>query len=148
VVKNFKETWEIVDKKESKIVIAGSGMVTGGRILTYLQYYIDLPETSVLLIGYQAEGTRGRALLEGYSELKFKGKFVPVKAKIYSIESLSSHADQTELLDWLSEIKEAPKHVFLIHGEDQARDTFRVKIKDSLGWDAQLPELYEIFELD
>ncbi len=148
VVKSFKETWRIVDKKEPKIVIAGSGMVTGGRILTYLQYYIDLPETSVLLVGYQAEGTRGRALLEGYSELKFKGKFVPVKAKIYSIESLSSHADQIELLDWLSEIKEAPKHVFLIHGENQARDTFRVKIKDSLGWDAQLPELYEIFELD
>ncbi len=147
IVKQYKETWEIIDDPNPKIVIAGSGMVTGGRILTYLEHYIDKPETSVLLVGFQAEGTRGRALKEGYAEIKFRGKFFPVKATIYSIESMSSHADQAELLNWISEIKTAPEHVFLIHGEEQARDTFRLKLKDARAWDAVLPELYQIIDL-
>ncbi len=148
IVKNYKETWEIVRDEQSKIVIAGSGMITGGRILTYLQFYLDKPETGVLLVGYQGEGTRGRALLEGYPEVKFRGKYVSLKAEIYSIASLSSHADQAELMDWLSDIKTAPKQVFLIHGENQARDTFRVKLETERGWKVALPELYEIFETE
>ena len=147
IVEHFKETWEIIDDTNPKIVIAGSGMVTGGRILSYLEHYIDKPETSVLLVGFQAEGTRGRALKEGYAEIKFRGKFFPVKATIYRIDSLSSHADQAELLDWVSDIQTAPEHVFLVHGEEQARDTFRLKLKDEKGWSAVLPELYQIIEL-
>jgi metallo-beta-lactamase family protein len=147
IVKSYKETWEVIDQKTPKIVIAGSGMVTGGRILTYLQYYLDKPETSVILVGYQAEGTRGRALLEGYPEIKLRGKFIPVKAEIHSIESLSSHADQAELLDWISELTKAPEHVFLIHGENQARDTFRMKLENEKGWKVELPEMFDIVEL-
>lgn len=148
IVKSYKETWEVVDSKASKIVIAGSGMVTGGRILTYLQYYLDKEETSVLLVGFQAEGTRGRALKEGQAEIKLRGKFIPVKAQIHSIESLSSHADQTELLDWLSEIKEAPEQVFLVHGENEARDTFRMKLENEKKWNVALPELFEVREIE
>ncbi len=84
-------------KKQPKIVIAGSGMVTGGRVLTYLQQLIDIPSTTILMAGYQAEGTRGRQLLEGVYELKFFGKYYPVKARVEHIESLSAHADQSEL---------------------------------------------------
>ncbi|HNT79587.1 MAG TPA: MBL fold metallo-hydrolase [Bacteroidia bacterium] len=144
IVKDFKETWEVIDNKNPKIVIAGSGMISGGRVLTYLQKYLERPETSILLAGYQAEGTRGRKLLEGASELKIYGKYYPIKAKVFNLQVLSAHADQAELLDWLSEIKTSPEKVFIIHGEAQAADAFRVKLKDTYGWDSIVPDLYDI----
>jgi metallo-beta-lactamase family protein len=147
IVTSYKETWETIDNPQPKIVIAGSGMVTGGRVLTYLKQLIDEPETTVLLVGYQAEGTRGRQLLEGAHELKFFGKYHEVKATIHHIDSLSAHADQQGLLDWTNNIKNIPEGVFLIHGEPTALDAFRVKIKDTYGWKVQIPKLYEIVEL-
>lgn len=147
IVREFRETWEIIDNKNPKIVIAGSGMVSGGRVLTYLQQYLHMPEASVLLAGFQAEGTRGRALLEGAPELKIYGKYYQVKAEVFSLQELSAHADQAELLDWASKITNAPQKVFITHGEQQAADTFRVKIKDTFGWDCIIPELYNIEEI-
>ena len=141
IVTSYKETWETIDNKKSKIVIAGSGMVTGGRVLTYLKQLIDEPETTVILVGYQAEGTRGRQMLEGAKEIKFFGKYYPVNSKVESIHSLSAHADRDELLLWLSEIENKPENVFLIHGEPTAADAFRVKLKDRYDWDAQIPKL-------
>ncbi|MDH5379495.1 MAG: MBL fold metallo-hydrolase [Cyclobacteriaceae bacterium] len=147
IIRDFKETWEVIDNKNTKIVIAGSGMISGGRVLTYLQQYLRKPETSVLLAGFQVEGTRGRALLEGASELKIYGKYYEVKAEVFNLQVLSAHADQTELLDWLSEIKNAPEKVFITHGEQQSADTFRVKLKDVYGWNCIIPELYSIEEI-
>src|SRR5690606_22025516 len=147
IITSYKETWETIDDPKPKVVIAGSGMVTGGRVLTYLKYYIDKPETTVLLTGYQAEGTRGRLLLDGGHEIKIYGKYYPVKAEIKIIESLSAHADQKELLDWISEIKNIPEQVFLIHGEETATDTLRLKIKDTYHWQAHIPKLNEIVKL-
>ena len=80
IITSYKDTWKTIDDKRPKIVIAGSGMVTGGRVLTYLRYYLNVPETQVLLVGYQAEGTRGRRLLEGEQEIKLHGKYISVKA--------------------------------------------------------------------
>lgn len=150
IVESFKETWEIIDNKKPKIVIAGSGMISGGRVLTYLTKYIDNPKTRVLLVGFQAEGTRGRQLLEGIHEIKIYGKYYPVKAQILNIQSLSAHADQKELLDWISEIKNTPERVFIVHGESHAADVLRVKIKDTYGWECTVPDLYSIedFELN
>ena len=147
IVEGFKETLAIVSDKSPKIVIAGSGMVSGGRVLTYLQEHTDKPENSVLLSGFQAEGTRGRRLMEGAKEIKIYGKYYDVKAEIFNIQALSAHADQSELLDWMSEIKDKPERVFLVHGEPHAADTLRVKIKDTYGWDCEIPELYSIVEV-
>jgi metallo-beta-lactamase family protein len=147
VVQSYKETWDIIEEDQPKIVIAGSGMVTGGRVLTYLQQYIDRTETTVLLAGYQAEGTRGRQLLEGCSDIKFYGKYYPVKARIEEIETLSAHADQSELLDWVADISKKPERVFIIHGEPQASDMLRLKLKDNLGWKADIPDLFDIHEV-
>ncbi|MCB0534195.1 MAG: MBL fold metallo-hydrolase [Saprospiraceae bacterium] len=143
-VTNFRETWEVIDDKRPKIVIAGSGMVTGGRVLTYLTRYLHRPETRVLLVGYQAEGTRGRQLLEGVHEVKIYGQYYPVKAKILELQGLSAHADQQELLDWLAVIKNTPEKVFIVHGEAHAADVLRVKIRDKYGWDCMVPELFSI----
>ena len=147
IVKSFKETWDIIDDPQPKIVIAGSGMVTGGRVLTYLQQYIERPETTVMLAGYQAEGTRGRQLLDGAEEIKFYGKYYPVHARIEYLQGLSGHADQRELLNWVADITEAPSEVHIVHGEAQASDALRVKLRDQLGWKAKIPNLYEIKEI-
>ena len=147
IVQSFRETWEIIDNAASKIIIAGSGMVTGGRVLTYLQQYLNKENTTVLLAGYQAEGTRGRQLLDGAGEIKFYGKYVQVKAHIDILDGLSAHAGQDELIGWLSEIESAPESFFLVHGESQALDTLRVKLKDVYGWHSEIPALYDIREI-
>ncbi len=147
IISSYKETWETIDDPRPKIVIAGSGMITGGRVLTYLKQLIDEPTTTVLLVGYQAEGTRGRQLLEGAHELKFFGKYYPVKAQVDHLESLSAHADQAGILDWLSEIKNIPENTFLIHGEPTALQTLRVKIQDSFSWHVTIPKLNEVVEI-
>lgn len=147
IIESYKETWETIDKPGSKIIIAGSGMVTGGRVLTYLKQMIDEPSTTVMLVGYQAEGTRGRQLQEGAHEIKFFGKYYPVKAQIINIESLSAHADQHDLIEWMSEIKNIPEEVFLVHGEPTASDAFRVKIKDTYNFRVTIPKLYDVIEL-
>jgi len=143
IIQSYKETWETIDDKRSKIIIAGSGMVTGGRVLTYLQQLIDHASTTVLLVGYQAEGTRGRQLQEGAHEIKFFGKYYPVKASIKNIDSLSAHADQEDLIRWMSSIKNVPEKIYLIHGEPTALDAFRVKIKDTYNWNASIPKLLD-----
>lgn len=147
IITSYKDTWATVDDNRPKVVIAGSGMVTGGRVLTYLRYYIDKPETSVMLVGFQAEGTRGRLLQEGAHEIKIFGKYCEVNAEILNISSLSAHADQQGLLDWVSGIKNIPETVFLIHGESTSRDALRVKLKDSMHWKVHLPQHNEIVEI-
>lgn len=147
IITSYKETWETIDDSRPKVVIAGSGMVTGGRVLTYLSQMIDRPNTKVLLVGYQAEGTRGRQLLEGADEVKFFGKYHPVRAEIHHIESLSAHADQEGLLNWTSEIEDTPEEVFLIHGEATAQDVLRVKLQDVYGWKVSIPKLYGVKEI-
>lgn len=148
IITSYKKTWETIDDPRPKIVIAGSGMVTGGRVLTYLKQLIDEPTTSILLVGYQAEGTRGRQLLEGAHELKFFGKYYPVKATVNHIDSLSAHADQAGILDWLSDIKNIPEQVYLIHGEPTALDTLRVKIKDTFSWNVTVPKQRQTVDLN
>jgi metallo-beta-lactamase family protein len=144
IIQSYRETWETIDDKRSKIVIAGSGMVTGGRVLTYLQQLIDEPSTTVLLVGYQAEGTRGRLLQDGVHEVRFFGKYYPVKATIKNIESLSAHADQNDLLNWMSSIKNIPEKVYLVHGDPSALDAFRVKIEAVFNWNVSIPKLTDV----
>lgn len=144
IVQSYKETWETIDDKRSKVIIAGSGMVTGGRVLTYLQQLIDEPSTTVLMVGYQAEGTRGRQLLDGVHEIKLFGKYYPVKATIKHLESLSAHADQKELIHWMSNIVNIPEKVYLIHGEPPALDALRVKIKETYHWNVSVPKLSDV----
>jgi metallo-beta-lactamase family protein len=147
LVSSYRETWEVIDNPRPKVIIAGSGMITGGRVLTYIKQLGDEESTTILLVGYQAEGTRGRQLQEGIKELRIFGKYVPIRAKIVQLHSLSAHADQQELLSWMSLIKQPPKKVFLLHGEPGSADAFRVKIRDTFGWEVVIPKLEEEIEL-
>ncbi len=147
IVRDFQATQTILQTKYPKIVIAGSGMITGGRILSYLQEYIGKPETTLLFVGYQGEGTRGRKLLEGEKKIKLYGKEYSVEAKIEIIDGLSAHGDQEDLLNWLSDLKKKPQDIFIIHGEKEASKTLQKKIKELYNWDAEIPKLYEIKEI-
>lgn len=147
LVSSYRETWETIDDPRPKIVIAGSGMVTGGRVLTYIKQLGDLRSSTILLVGFQAEETRGRRLLEGATELKMFGKYVPINAQVEHLESLSAHADQAELLHWMGSIKNIPETVFLIHGEKPVMEVYKTKIHETFGWHCHIPELHEVVEI-
>ena len=122
-------------------------MLTGGRMLNYLETNADNPNNTLLFIGYQAEGTRGRKLLEGDTELKVYGKWIPFKMQVAEIEGLSAHADQNELLDWMNKIKQKPERIFIVHGEKEGAEALKIGIKETFGWDAEIPQLYSIEEV-
>ncbi len=143
----YQETINSINNNKSKVVIAASGMITGGRVLSYLEKYIGMPETTVIIVGYQAEGTRGRKLLDGATELKIYGKYYPVVAKIVQIDGLSAHGDQNDLLNWLSELETKPQKVFLVHGENQPADELRIKIQEKYGFECSVPLMGQEFEL-
>ena len=147
MIRDYQETIDTIYNKQSKVVIAASGMITGGRVLSYLEKYIGLSETTLIIIGYQAEGTRGRKLLEGAKEIKIRGKYYPVLANILEIESLSAHGDQKDLLNWLSILENKPTKVFLVHGENAALDELRIKINEKYGFDCKIPLMGQEFEL-
>ncbi|MEO5970195.1 MAG: MBL fold metallo-hydrolase [Bdellovibrionia bacterium] len=148
LVKSRALSSELLKRKPSSIIIAGSGMVSGGRILQHLATRLPDDRNTVLLVGYQATGTRGRLLSEGASELKIHGQYVPIKARVEEITGLSAHADQFEILNWLGKITCAPKTTFIVHGEPQASDTLRVKIKDKLSWNVSIPRYLEKITLE
>lgn len=147
IITDFQDTLKTIALKGSKIVIAASGMITGGRVLEYLKNYIEDKKNTVLLVGYQAEGTRGRALRNKAFEIKMYGRYYKVNARIKEISSLSAHADQQEMMDWMGHFKKKPQKIFLVHGEPQAQEVFRVKINDLLGIQPVLPKQNEEYVL-
>lgn len=133
--------------KSPKIVLAGSGMLEGGRILHYMNNHLGNPRNTLLFVGYQGEGTRGRTIINGGREIKFFGEYHSVKCQIRSLSDLSAHGDQQDLMSWMSELKKAPKKVFLNHGELHQAEALCVKVKTDLGWDATVPKMYQEFIL-
>lgn len=131
-----------------KIVLAGSGMIEGGRILHYLNNHMDNPKNTLLFVGYQGEGTRGRAILKGSKEIKFYGKYKEVKCDIRSISALSAHGDCIEIVDWLKGFQDKPKKIFLNHGESHQTDALRTRIEYQLKWEVETPKMNAKFELN
>lgn len=148
MVTSIEETRHLAKNKHPKIIIAGSGMMNGGRILTYLENQLENPNATIIIPGFQAAGTRGRTISEGGSEVKIHGKYYKVKSTIEHIHTMSSHAGQDEIISWLSAIKSTPKKVFIVHGEPQSASALRLKIKDTLGWQCTIPQLMDSFNLD
>ncbi len=131
----------LVERNGPKVIMAGGGMMTGGRIVGLATRYLPGETNRLLIVGYQGEGTLGRELLEGSKLITIDGQSIEVNASINSTEALSSHADQSQLINWLKEIK-GVKKLFLTHGEDSSRATLSKKITEDLGIkDIILPEL-------
>jgi metallo-beta-lactamase family protein len=129
------------------IIISSSGMATGGRILHHLKRRISDHRNTVLFIGFQAQGTKGRFLVEGAQEIKIHGKQYPVRANIEYMDALSCHADYEEILHWLASIRSAPKGIFLVHGEKDSSTALAEKIEKKLGWNARVPAYLESVEV-
>jgi len=125
------------------IVVSASGMATGGRVLHYLKAALPNPRHTVLFVGYQAAGTRGRNMLEGATTVKIHGDLVPVGARIERIDSMSAHADQNEIMRWLGGFTRPPAMTYLVHGEPAAQDALRARIEKELGWTTHVPEYGE-----
>lgn len=130
-----------------KVVISASGMATGGRVLHHLKAYAPDRRNTILFSGFQAAGTRGRALLEGAREIRIHGQWIPVLAEVDDLPALSAHADSNELLRWLSGFRQAPAHTFIVHGEASAAEALRVRIDKDLGWNATVPRQDQAFGL-
>ncbi len=141
------ESKSINNPAQPSIIISASGMATGGRVVHHLAGMLPNPKNTVILVGYQALGTRGRRLADGETEVKMHGEFVPVRAQIEQIHSFSVHADADELIDWMQSISQPPKRVFVVHGEAGAAESLRDRIKSQLGWSAAAPTDGQIFEL-
>ena len=130
------------------IIISASGMATGGRVVHHLENMLPNPNNSVLLVGYQAAGTRGQYLLSGAKSIKMFGKFVDVNAEIVQIEEFSVHADSEELLKWFQSANSQPDCVYTVHGESDSAETFANLIHSKLHWKAQIPKLDQVYELN
>ena len=139
LVRTVAESQALNAREGPMIVIAGSGMLTGGRVLHHLKHRLRDERTTVLLPGFQAEGTRGRALQEGARELRIHGHFFPVRARIVTLDGLSAHADREEILRWLAGFRRPPGRVYVVHGEPTASESLATLIREGLGWKVELP---------
>jgi len=115
-------------------------MATGGRVLHHLVACLPDPRHTVLFVGFQAEGTRGRALIDGAKTVKIHGMSVPVRARIERIDSMSAHADSTEIMRWLRSFQRPPRRTYLVHGEPPAQEALKRLIEKTLGWSVHIPE--------
>jgi metallo-beta-lactamase family protein len=136
LVPTAKESKSLNDYRGPMIIISASGMATGGRVLHHLKLRLPDERTTVLLPGFQAAGTRGRSLQDGASHIRMHGQMIPVRAKIETIDGFSAHADQSDILRWLSAFRRAPAHTFAVHGEPLQLASLVQKIAERLGWHA------------
>ncbi len=141
------ESKAIASLQHPKIILSASGMLTGGRVLHHLKQYLPHRNNVVVFVGYQAAGTRGAAMLAGAESVKIHGEYFPVRARLVNLDGLSAHADYVEMADWMSTLEHAPNQTFIVHGEPQAQDAFRLYLHDRLHWSVMIPEHGEEVEL-
>ncbi|HMA31484.1 MAG TPA: MBL fold metallo-hydrolase RNA specificity domain-containing protein, partial [Casimicrobiaceae bacterium] len=146
-VNSVEESKALNEGTWPRVIIAASGMATGGRVLHHLRAFAPDPRNTILFTGYQAAGTRGRAMIDGATEIKMFGEYVPVRAEVARLNAMSAHADYAELLDWMRAFPRTPRRTFVTHGEPVAADAMRLKIEESLRWRCTVPEHLERIDL-
>jgi metallo-beta-lactamase family protein len=147
MVQSTEESKAINNIKGSSIIIAGSGMVTGGRVKHHIVNNIRRAESTILFVGYQAKGTPGRILLDGAKKVRLLGQIHPVKAHIEEIDGFSAHADRDGLLEWLDDIRIPPRCVFVTHGEEKSAISFANFLSERTGWTTKVPRYKDTVEL-
>ena len=146
IVNTVEESIALNEKRVPMVIIAASGMATGGRVLHHLKAFAPDRHNTILFTGFQAGGTRGASILGGAEAVKIHGEYVPIRAQVVQIPNLSAHADAQEILDWLSHFKQAPRQTFIVHGEPDAADALRVRIEQTLRWPCTVPDYLEAFD--
>ncbi len=145
-VSSADESRHLNETEHPAIIISASGMATGGRVLHHLKKLAPDSKNAILFAGFQAAGTRGEAMLNGAEEIKIHGRYVPIRAEVCGMESLSAHADVQGIMKWLNTMAREPKRVFVTHGEPLASEGLRKRIQDELDWNCEVPDYMEIFD--
>jgi metallo-beta-lactamase family protein len=143
LVRDTEESKKLNTMPGPMIIIAGSGMATGGRVVHHLKAFAPDPRNTILLAGYQAAGTRGARIAAGEESIKIHGEWIPVRAEVAQLEGLSAPADYAEILDWLKNFEAPPRQTFITHGEPKASAALAERIRQKLGWECRVPEYLE-----
>jgi metallo-beta-lactamase family protein len=130
------------------IIVSASGMASGGRVIHHLKRLMPDERNTVVLVGYQAVGTRGRDLVEGASALKMHGRYVPVRAEVCQLEGFSVHADSDELVAWAAQMPAPPETAYVVHGEPEASASLARRLRTELDWNAVVPRDGETVRVD
>jgi metallo-beta-lactamase family protein len=147
IVNSVEESKRLNETRLPSIIISASGMASGGRVLHHLKAFAPDARNSILFAGYQAAGTRGAAIVGGAATVKIHGQYVPLRAEVAQIDSLSAHADRDELLAWVGALPAAPQRVFVTHGEPVPADALRQAIEERHRWSCTVPEYRDVVEL-
>jgi metallo-beta-lactamase family protein len=147
MVRSVEKSKTLNHLRGTAVIIAGSGMCTGGRIKHHLSSNIERRESTVLFVGYQAEGTLGREILSGARQVRIHGQSRRVRARVQRITGFSAHADRAELERWLAPQSRPPRRLFVVHGEPQAAEALAGTLRARAGWQVAIPEYGERFEL-
>ncbi|MBI4677538.1 MAG: MBL fold metallo-hydrolase [Elusimicrobia bacterium] len=145
--KSQQESRQLSELAGPAVIVSSSGMMSGGRVLHHAQNLLPLSSTVVAFAGFQAEGTRGRRLIEGEKTVRIHGALVPVRAEVVDLGGFSGHADYQDLLTWTSGISRPPKTVFVVHGENSAAEDFAQKLRNQRRWQAVVPSMHQTAEL-
>ena len=138
-VSSAEQSKEVTRSRQPSIVISASGMATGGRVLHHMKATLPNGNNTILFVGYQAEGTRGRQLVDGATTTKIHGEIVPVNARIEKLDSMSAHADAGEIMRWLGHFKQPPARTFLVHGDHEPMMTLAARVRSELKWQVATP---------
>jgi metallo-beta-lactamase family protein len=143
----LEESKQLNGRHGHMVILAASGMATGGRVVHHLKAFAPDARNTILFAGFQAAGTRGATIVAGAESVKIHGEYVPIRAEVAALSNLSGHADYTEILRWLEGFEAPPKRTFITHGEPVAADTLRRRIAEQKGWPCIVPEYLESFDL-
>jgi len=150
LIESTRESKAINHIRGTVMIIAGSGMCTGGRIKHHLVNNITRPESTILFVGYQASGTLGRTILDSKpgQEVRILGQMYPVRAKIVRVHGFSAHADREEILAWLKNFKTPPKKIFIVHGEKETSESFKDYLIQQTGWSVMVPKYQDVVKIN
>jgi len=148
IVNSAEESKRLNQSHGPMIILAASGMATGGRVTHHLKAFAPDPRNTILFTGFQAGGTRGASLVQGAETIKIHGEYIPVRAEVRMLGNLSAHADADEILGWLKGFARPPRRTFITHGEPEAADALRRRIEEELHWSCAIPDYLERETLD
>ena len=148
IVNSVEESKRLNQRQGPMIILAASGMATGGRVIHHLKAFAPDPRNTILFAGFQAGGTRGASLVQGAETIKIHGEYIPVRAEVHMLENLSAHADAGEILEWLKGFASPPRNTFITHGEPDAADALRKRIQEELKWRCEIPDYLQREELE
>ncbi|MBI3530815.1 MAG: MBL fold metallo-hydrolase [Betaproteobacteria bacterium] len=148
IVNSVEESKQLNNKSGPMIILAASGMATGGRVVHHLKAFAPDPKNTILFAGFQAAGTRGATILSGADSVKIHGQYVPVRAEVQILSNVSAHADYAEILEWLDHFEAGPRQTYVTHGEPVAADALRHRIEERKGWRCEVPDYRELVDLN